>query len=218
MARDMAAFRDAYQEVVDLTVPKLDFMMRVRDPKPGKEWDLAEAKLKAARLAGRARQAQRSSDASVPFSVNGGQIRLDPVLGWEYSLRDGEAMPPDALLATLSLMAGAIESKAEEAEHNERSLAGRVAAFVGFPLQVRALATAEHPSLAKAALATGIAAQVFAGVMATLIAALITTAVAALWKYANHDPQASKPLPAVTTPVPVPSTTPVSATPNPSRT
>ena len=65
---------------------------------------------------------------------------------------------------------------------SQGTLAGRVAAFVGFPARVRAAVALEHPELGKFAFGAGVLGQVLAGVLVGLIVAAVVAGVSALWE------------------------------------
>lgn len=79
-----------------------------------------------------------------------------------------------------------------------RTLAGRLARFVGFPARVRAIAMEQHPGMGKAAFVAGIFGQLVVTVVGGLILAGLTAGAAALLKDIGRDAPAPGSSPTVT--------------------
>lgn len=168
-ARNIAAFRDAYMRLISLSTIVSDpvfFTHRLRQPKKGLEAEFYPLFADVARLAGRA--------CVGPIGV------VDEVANWEQSLRDVERLSARHVVESCESMLGILEERATVLDQRDRTLAGKVALFVGFPARVRAIVAEDHPGLRKTAFGVGIAAQVLVGVVVAVSTAGIIAVVASL--------------------------------------
>ena len=177
-----------FQEKFDALVELMDehaigVMVTKMLPKPGKEQEVRRLKREVAELSGRAVIAAEGLEQAIGVKAPGRPpITLPAIQGWEYALDQPWLVQPDYLSECIGQAAGSLTEKAAAARARERSLAGRVAMFVGFPAAIRAAVAAEHPSLGKAGFVAGVFGQIVVAVVGGLILAGATAGVAALWK------------------------------------
>jgi hypothetical protein len=168
-ARNIAAFRDAYMRLISLSAVVSDpvfFTHRAREPKKGMEGEFYPQFADVARLAGKA--------CVGPISV------VDEIANWQQSLKDVEILSARDVVETCESMLGILDERATVLDQRDRTLAGKVALFVGFPARVRAIVVEDHPGLSRAAFGVGIAGQVLVGVIVAILAAGIFALVASL--------------------------------------
>ncbi|MEV0153175.1 hypothetical protein AB0H57_05455 [Micromonospora sp. NPDC050686] len=212
MAQDVARFRDAYQSVLTHMEPVQEYMtgsLMAFRPKKTEKAEAAQASQEASQLAGRAKRAQVRSGISRTFVVPKIGVPIDPITGWDHSLRDVRAMPPQQVVNTCDLIVGALEEKAERADATDRTLVGKLAAMAALPARVRSIVAEDHPGLGKVGFATGVVAQIVVTVVGGLILAGATAGVAALWKNVVQ----SSPVPASSPTVGPSTVTPATETP-----
>lgn len=184
-------------------------------PKAGKEQEVRRLKREVAELSGRAAIAAEGLEQRIGVKAPGREaITLPVIQGWEYALDQPWLVQPDYLSECIGQAVGSLTEKAAAARARERSVAGRVAMFVGFPATVRSAVAAEHPSLGKAGFATGIVGQIVVAVVGGLVLFGATAGVTALWKSVVQTAPAPSPsvtptpdAPASLTPAPSPSVT-----------
>ncbi|GGO72432.1 hypothetical protein [Nocardioides deserti] len=170
-AQHVVSFRDGYMQLIGLSRIVHDevfYSHRLRVPKQGHEAEYFKLMATVARAAGHAQ-------------VGPGGV-LHGIANWKQSLDDIEALSAADVIETCESVIGMLEGQATVLERRDRTLAGRVAAFVGFPSRVRAIAAQDYPGLQKAAFGVGIAGQVLVGVMVAVLAAGVIAVIAALWR------------------------------------
>ena len=158
-AHVVAEFRDVYMELVglmELGAKPGTMTMTEMQPKAGSERAVSELFPRVARAAGAASVA--AGDQSRRISVTQfGQTRVfDPIPAWQHSLDEPQTLPVKMVLDCCEAIIGSLEAEAKEATAVEGTLAGRVAAFVGFPARVRAAVALEHPELGRLAFGAGV--------------------------------------------------------------
>jgi hypothetical protein len=169
-ARNIAAFRDAYQRLIvlsDVVSDAVFFTHRLRQPKKGREAEFYQLFTDVARLSGRA--------CVGPIGV------VDEIANWKQSLKDVEVLSAGDVVETCESVIGIAEEHASVLEKQDRTVAGKLAVFIGFPYRVRAIVATGHPRLQKAAFGAGVMGQIVVGVIATFLAAGAVALVAALW-------------------------------------
>lgn len=184
-AMRVANFRDLYVELIghmQLGPRPGTMTMSQLHPKPGAEAIVSDLFSRVARAAGAASTSAGDQSRRISVTQFGQTQVLDPIAAWQASLDDPQTLPSKLVLDCCEAIIGSLESKASDAAAIEETLAGRVAAFVGFPARVRAAVATEYPELGRVAFGAGVASQVLAGVLIGVIVAALVAAVGALWQ------------------------------------
>lgn len=169
-AKHVASFRDAYMQLLSLSRivhDEIYFTHRLRVPKEGMDGDYYRHFRQVARNAGQA--------------VVGPAGAIREIANWKQSFEDVEVLSAKDVLESCESMTGMLEEQARVFEKRDRSFAGRLAAFVGFPSRVQAIVAQDHPQLQRAAFGVGITGQVLVGVLVTVLGAGALALVVALW-------------------------------------
>jgi hypothetical protein len=181
----VAEFRDLYMELVDhmeVGARPGTITMTQLHPKTGEEGAVSDLFPRVSRAAGKASTAAGDQSRRIAVTQFGQTRVFDPIPAWQHSLDDPQTLPVKMVLDCCEAIIGSLEAKASDAAAIEGTLAGRVAAFVGFPARVRAAVAVEHPELGKFAYGAGVAGQVVAGVLAGVIVAALVAGVGVIWQ------------------------------------
>ncbi|WP_155373739.1 hypothetical protein [Catellatospora vulcania] len=163
-ASTVVAFHDSLVEMLSHMerVEKWRSVVHEMQPMLGQEQVVAKLDNQTSRLAGRAMAAageyETVLELTLPHDIGPDDVPV--IQRWRHTLDYPEALEPALLLGTLLQIAGRIEGEAELLERQERTLAGRVARFIGFPADVRAIAGQTSPGAGRAGFIVAIVAQV----------------------------------------------------------
>ncbi|GAB4052718.1 hypothetical protein [Catellatospora paridis] len=143
-AATVQQFHDALAEMLKYMEPApkpgMVFLTELR-AREGYEDRVAEMDGNVSHLAGKAAAAAGRYEVTMHIELPHGRgtQALRTVQSWRYALDTPFLLPPDYMLSNVRQIIGRLEGEADIREQQERTLAGRVAIFVGFPNEVRAV-------------------------------------------------------------------------------
>ena len=179
------AYRDAYDQLVEalerVPVGITTWELRGRHGEEEKTRMLTEQVSLAAGAAGEVAQ-EYGAYMSVQKTGYSPTQTVNPILAWRTSLDAPWLLPPDHVLSVAMSLIGRLDAKYQEAVLRERSLAGRVAAFVRFPMDVREAVGTGTGGLRRVAVGVGILAQLFVAIVGGALAVALVGAVSALFR------------------------------------
>lgn len=176
-------FRDRYIELVNLMERGRKpgtMTLASLTPKNGNARAVNELLPKVARAAGGA--AQVGEPRRVQIAQFGQTMSIDPIIAWQHSLDMPDRLPPQIVIDSCEGIIGSLTAKRDHARAIERSPAGWIASFVGFPARVRTAVLVQNPdshTLGRVAFGAGILGQIVVAVVATAVGALLVQAVSA---------------------------------------
>ena len=181
-------FRDGFEHLFEMIRARDEWEMNSRSafhsqgPEPYSEADIEAQRAEVARLSGPAAMAAAEARVLVTMqdpAVIGGRIKtINPLQGWFQALEGGPlGLSRGDVLDAANQTIGVLEARRRSAEQTERSLAGRVARFIGFADQVREIRGVQGQSKAgQVTFFVTVAAQVLATVIAVALLALLVIA------------------------------------------
>lgn len=183
-AATVAEFLDAYKALTAaMEEQPTGVATSVMRPLLGKEREVQELDRAASRLAGKAVVAAKGYAEVLTLDVPGRRMPALPMpQAWRYSLDQPWLVEPDYVIAMLEQLVGRIEGDADARADLERSLAGRLAGFVGFPAEVRSIVAQDNPAFRKAGFVAGVVAQVLVTGLGGAVTAAAVAGGAALLK------------------------------------
>jgi hypothetical protein len=177
----LARFHDAFAEVMQ-HVHRVPTGMSIWElqPRPGHEAEFERAAALCANAAGAADEANRRHGGLIHTGRMGAELTLDPVRNWAVVLEQPWRLGPEDVLGLVKAAIGSAQTAAEDAQDQERGLAGLIARFVRLPLEVREAVGAGHV-LGAAAYGTGFVVQVVIAAVGGALALLLAFGVTAAW-------------------------------------
>ncbi|WP_120520501.1 hypothetical protein [Arthrobacter celericrescens] len=182
MAGELHEFRERLAELLDHTTafgagPAGSWQV----PKEGSEAEFKRLRGEVSVLAGSAQEGIAVTNSFVRTEDERGREQvLNPVASWLVITQPKPMLLPEDVLGACQLAEGRLRSMAVRTKRDERSLAGRVAAFIGWPRRVRELAGFPEKSAAGKATQYGLTAFLWAvvtGIPASAAWALIELAI-----------------------------------------
>jgi hypothetical protein len=136
----------------------------------------------AGRATAAAAEYERAIKVQVPFSNLIKPVRA--IQDWRYAFDHPGHLRPEVVFATLQQIIGQMEGDADMQERQEKTIAGKVSRFVGFPAEIRAIAGESSPGAGKVGFAAGVVGQIVVGTVASALTAGLIAGVATLWQVA----------------------------------
>lgn len=178
----LTAFREAYIELVNSSVPESDGLFARLAPRVSHdEWSRLESSV--ARAAGAAATAYEANGGATYWLRNAAYIMNDvnPMQNWAMSLESPEQLRPQMVVAAIDNALGIATTRLETARRNERGLVGVIAAFLRWPSTLRA-AAGSSPYQRGAAGVIGVSGQVVVGALAAALGTGLVAGAVELWR------------------------------------
>jgi hypothetical protein len=179
----MAAFRNAYVELVNHTRPSGDgWGLVALEPTVNNDtWqelrsDVAQAAGSAGPLF--ARYGGTMSLRNAAYIMNNVNI----VTNWEMSLRDPEQLNPDVIVSGVEAAVARARQEAKNAAEREHGLTGLIAAFLRWPSDLREAVGPGHTAQRAAAGAIGVFGQLVVATVGGALAVGLAAGAVQLWK------------------------------------